>query len=81
MAQAKNGDTVRVHYTGKLEDGMVFDTSINRDPLQFTIGEGELIPGFEQAIVGMNEGESKITKIPADEAYGSHYEEMVAVID
>ncbi len=81
MAQAKNGDTVKVHYTGKLEDGTVFDTSINRDPLQFTIGEGQIIPGFEQAIVGMNPGESKTTKVQADKAYGQHLKEMVVVVD
>nr|HID13942.1 peptidylprolyl isomerase [Anaerolineae bacterium] len=81
MAQAKYGDTVRVHYTGKLEDGTVFDTSIDRDPLQFTIGEGQIIPGFEQAVVGMDPGESKTAKVPADEAYGPHLEEMVQVVD
>ena len=81
MAQAKHGDTVKVHYTGKLEDGTVFDTSINRDPLQFTIGEGQIIPGFEQAVVGMNPGESKTTKVPADKAYGPHYKERVLAAD
>jgi peptidylprolyl isomerase len=81
MAQAKHGDTVKVHYTGKLEDGTVFDTSINRDPLQFTIGGGQIIPGFEQAVVGMNPGESKTTKVPADKAYGSHHKEKVLVVD
>jgi len=81
MAQAKNGDTVKVHYTGKLEDGTVFDTSVERDPLQFTIGEGRVIPGFEQGIIGMNPGESKTTKVPADKAYGPHRKEMVLVVD
>ncbi|MFQ6057453.1 MAG: peptidylprolyl isomerase [Anaerolineae bacterium] len=81
MAQAKHGDTVKVHFTGKLEDGTVFDTSINRDPLQFTIGEGQIIPGFEQAVVGMNPGESKTTKVPADKAFGPHREEMVLVVE
>ena len=81
MAQAKDGDTVKVHYTGKLEDGTVFDTSIERDPLQFTIGEGRVIPGFEQAVAGMNPGESKTTKVPADKAYGPHRKEMVLVVD
>ena len=81
MAQAKKGDTVKVHYTGKLEDGTVFDTSIERDPLQFTIGEGQVIPGFEQAVVGMNPGESKTTKVPADKAYGPHRKEMVLAVD
>jgi peptidylprolyl isomerase len=81
MAQAKNGDTVTVHYTGKLEDGMVFDSSANRDPLQFTLGEGLLIPGFEQAVLGMSPGESKTAEVSADQAYGPHREEMVVEID
>jgi len=81
MAQAKHGDTVKVHYTGKLENGTVFDTSINRDPLRFTIGEGQVIPGFEQAVVGMNPGESKTTKVPVDKAYGLHRKEMVMVVN
>ncbi|MBE9569242.1 MAG: FKBP-type peptidyl-prolyl cis-trans isomerase [Proteobacteria bacterium] len=54
MAQAKHGDTVKIHFMGKLENGMVFDSSIDRVPLQFTIGEGQIIPGFEQAVVEMN---------------------------
>ncbi len=81
MALAKQGDTIKVHYTGKLEDDTVFDTSIKRDPLQFTIGEGKVIPGFEQAVVGMKPGESKTTKIPADKAYGPHRKEMVIVVE
>lgn len=81
MAPAKHGDTVKVHYTGKLEDGTVFDTSTERDPLQFTIGEGQIIPGFEQAVVGMKPGESKTTKVPADKAYGPHSKEMVLEVD
>ena len=81
MAQAKHGDTVKVHYTGKLDDGTVFDTSIKRDPLQLTIGEGRVIPGFEQAVVGMKPGESKTAKVPADKAYGPHREEMVLEVD
>ncbi len=81
MAQAKSGDTVKVHYTGKLENGTVFDTSINRDPLRFTIGEGQVIPGFEQAVVGMNPGESKTTKVPVDKAYGPHRKEMVMAVN
>ncbi|NVL91270.1 MAG: peptidylprolyl isomerase [Desulfobacterales bacterium] len=81
MAQAKNGDTVKVHYTGKLEDGTVFDTSADRDPLEFKIGEGSLIPSFEQAIVGMTPGESKTIQLTSDEAYGQHREEMVVVVN
>ena len=71
MAQAKQGDTVRVHYTGKLDDGTVFDTSSERSPLEFTIGEGEIIPGFEQAVIGMKPGETKTVRIPPEEALRS----------
>ena len=81
MAQAKTGDTVKVHYTGKLDDGTVFDTSVDGEPLEFTIGEGQLISDFEQAIVGMSQGESKTVQIPSDRAYGPHLEEMVMVVD
>jgi peptidylprolyl isomerase len=81
MAQAKSGDTVKVHYTGKLDDGTVFASSIKRDPLEFVIGEERIIPAFEQAVVGMIPGGSKTTKIDADEAYGPHHEELVRVID
>jgi peptidylprolyl isomerase len=81
MAGAKYGDTVRVHYTGKLDDGTVFDSSTGRNPLQFTLGEGRIIPGFEKAVVGMNPGESKTVKVPADQAYGPYRKEMVVVVD
>jgi peptidylprolyl isomerase len=77
VAQAKKGDQVQVHYTGRLEDGTVFDTSHDREPLAFTLGEGNVIAGFESAIDGMNQGETKTTTIPADDAYGAHNEEMV----
>lgn len=77
MARAKNGDTVKVHYTGKFKDGSVFDTSRERDPLQFTIGANQIIRGFEKAVVGMSPGEAKTTEVPADEAYGPHHPEMV----
>lgn len=80
MAQAKQGDTVRVHYTGKLEDGTVFDSSEGSDPLEFTIGEGEVIPGFENAVVGMEPGQKKTVTIPADEAYGFHQDELIATV-
>ncbi|MGL5196218.1 MAG: FKBP-type peptidyl-prolyl cis-trans isomerase [Chroococcales cyanobacterium] len=81
MTQAKQGDMVKVHYTGKLDDGTVFDSSIDRDPLEFVLGEGQLIAGFEQAVLGMSPGESKTEKIPADEAYGPHREEMVVEVE
>lgn len=72
MVQAQVGDVVKVHYTGRLADGTTFDTSMQREPLECTLGEGELIPGFEQAILGMAAGESKTTTIPTDQAYGPH---------
>ncbi len=81
MAQVEDGNTVKVHYTGKFEDGTVFDTSADRDPLEFTIGRGQLIPGFEQAVIGMSAGESKTVNIPADEAYGQHNAEMLTEVD
>lgn len=81
MTQARNGDTVKVHYTGKLEDDTVFDTSTNLDPLEFTIGEGQLIPGFERAVVGMNPGESKTIEISPDEGYGPHREDLVLEVN
>ncbi len=81
MAQAKIGDTVKVHYTGKFGDGMVFDTSIDDEPLEFRIGESQVIPGFEEAVVGMNPGETKTVNIPVDKAYGPHRDDLVQVVD
>ncbi len=81
MAQAKQGDTVNVHYTGKLENGTVFDTSRSRHPLQFTIGKGQVIAGFEQAVVGMNLGELKTTTIPVDQAYGQRRSDMIFTVE
>ncbi len=81
MAQAKLGDSVTVHYTGKLDDGTVFDSSVGREPLQFSIGEGIVIPGFEEAVVGMAPGESKIANIPAENAYGPYRPELVMIVD
>jgi peptidylprolyl isomerase len=81
MGQAKAGDTVKVHYTGRLDDGSVFDTSADHEPLEFTVGEGQVIPGFENAVVGMNTGESKTARIPAGDAYGPHRSEMVITVE
>lgn len=81
MAEAKNGDTVKVHYTGKFEDGTVFDSTEGREPVQFTLGGGQLISGFEKALIGMNPGESKTSDIPQDEAYGPRNEEMKQVVE
>jgi FKBP-type peptidyl-prolyl cis-trans isomerase 2 len=70
MSDAKTGDTVRIHYTGTLSDGSTFDTSAGRDPLEFTVGSGQIIPGLDRAIDGMSVGEKKTVEIPASEAYG-----------
>jgi len=77
MSQAKQGDTVRIHYTGKLDDGTQFDSSSGRDPLEFTIGSGQVIPGFDQAVQGMAVGDSKSVNITPQDAYGPRHEQMV----
>lgn len=81
MAQAAEGDTVRVHYTGTLKDGTVFDSSRGHEPMQFTIGQRRMIPGFEQGVIGMEAGESKTIAIPAAEAYGLHESGKVIEIE
>nr|QNO54109.1 trigger factor [Methanosarcinales archaeon ANME-1 ERB7]QNO56591.1 trigger factor [Methanosarcinales archaeon ANME-1 ERB7]QNO56626.1 trigger factor [Methanosarcinales archaeon ANME-1 ERB7] len=78
-AQAKVGDTIRVHYTGTLDNGTVFDSSVGREPLQFTIGLGQMIPGFDKGVVGLNLNESKTITIPADQAYGQYRADLVQV--
>lgn len=70
MTQVKTGDTVRIHYTGTLNDGTQFDSSAGRDPLQFEVGSGQIIPGLDREIPGMNVGDKKTVNIPAAEAYG-----------
>ena len=77
MAQANEGDEVQVHYTGKLEDGTIFDSSEDGEPLSFTIGENRVIPGFEQAVTGMEPGDTKTTEVEPEQAYGEHREDMV----
>ena len=81
MTLAKHGDTVQVHYTGSLADGTVFDSSRERQPLEFTLGEGQVIPGFDQAVLGMQHGESKQVVILADDAYGQYQDDMVFEVD
>jgi peptidylprolyl isomerase len=76
MSQAKQGNSVKVHYTGKLDDGTVFDSSVGREPLDFTVGAGQLIAGFDEAVVGMAVGEKKTVRIAAEQAYGTHNPEM-----
>jgi FKBP-type peptidyl-prolyl cis-trans isomerase 2 len=75
--QAKKGDAVEVHYTGKLEDGSVFDSSAQRAPLGFTLGDGNMIKGFDSAVYGMAVGDKKTVTIPAAEAYGERRDDMM----
>jgi peptidylprolyl isomerase len=77
MAQAEKGDTVKIHFTGKLEDGTVFGSTADREPLEFKLGEGKIIPGIEKAVEGMNVGESKTVEVPSEQAYGQRYAELV----
>ncbi len=77
MDQARRGDTVRVHYTGSLEDGTVFDSSSTREPLEFTIGAGQVIPGVEEAVLGMAAGETKQETIQPERGYGDRHDELV----
>lgn len=77
MTDAKSGDTVRIHYTGTLADGSTFDSSHGRDPLEFTLGTGQVILGFDAAVDGMSVGQSKTVDIPADQAYGAHNPEAL----
>jgi peptidylprolyl isomerase len=81
MIRAEHGDTVRVHYTGTLIDGTVFDSSRERDPLEFTIGKREVIPGFERAVVGMRTGTSVIENVPASQAFGAYDRRRVLRIE
>ncbi len=78
---ANNGSMVKVHYTGTLSDGSVFDSSLQREPLQFKLGCGQVIPGFEEAVLSMNVGETKTVTIPADQAYGQRHDELVLVVE
>lgn len=77
MSKVKDGNTVKVHYTGTLKDGSVFDTSAEREPLEFKLGEGQLIPGFEKAVIGLEEGEKTNVDIPVDDAYGEAREDLI----
>ncbi|GAB3324854.1 peptidylprolyl isomerase [Larkinella ripae] len=81
MAQAKAGDTVQVHYTGKKNDGTVFDSSSGRAPLQFQVGSGMVIRGFDEGVKGMELGESKTVRIPVEDAYGPSSEDMIFEFD
>ncbi|MCF8262607.1 MAG: peptidylprolyl isomerase [Melioribacteraceae bacterium] len=81
MSIVQSGNTVKVHYTGKLVDGSVFDSSEGKDPLEFTIGSGSIITGFEEATLGMQPGDKKSVEIKAEEAYGAEKPELIYELD
>lgn len=81
MLQAKMNDRVRVHYSGTFGDGSVFDSSLEREPFEFVIGQGMVIPGFENGVIGMNVGETKKVSIASEDAYGPYREDLVGIID
>ncbi len=80
MKTAQNGDTVRVHYTGTLKDGTIFDSSEGREPLEFTIGDGFLMPAFEQGVIGLAEGETKTISVAAEDAFGPRRDKLIGKI-
>jgi len=81
MAQAKSGDTVKIHYSGFLMDGTIFDSSLEGEPFEFTLGDGSVIPGFDAGLLGMTEGDEKTLAIPPESAYGARDEGLVAEIE
>ena len=81
MAKAKIGDKVKVHFTGSLENGSIFGSSVDEEPFEFTIGEKNMLPGFESAVIGMQEGDTKTITLPPEEAYGPPKKELVHVMD
>jgi peptidylprolyl isomerase len=80
MSKAKEGDRVKVHYSGFLEDGTIFDSSLKREPLEFTLGTGMVIPGFDRAILGMGVGDDKTVQIEAAEGYGTYNNDLIAEV-
>ena len=81
MTKAKTGDKVKVHFEGYLEDGTVFGSSMDDEPFEFAIGEKNMLPGFENAVIGMQKGDTKTITLPPEEAYGPHKKELVHVMD
>jgi len=76
MSQVKEKDTIKLHYTGKLSDGQVFDSSVEREPIEFTVGEGKIIPGLEKGVIDMKVNEKKTIEIAKDDAYGDASDEL-----
>lgn len=81
MSQAKSGDIVKIHYKGTLDDGSQFDSSEDRDPLEFELGSGQVIPGFDTAVEGMTVGESKNVRLEPEEAYGPRHDQLVQEVE
>ena len=81
MATAKPGDTVQIHYTGTLDDGTQFDSSAGREPLEFTLGSGQVIPGFDAAVMGLSEGDKRTVRIEPEDAYGEVDDRLIQQID
>jgi peptidylprolyl isomerase len=81
MSHAKSGDTVKIHYTGTLDDGTQFDSSAGRNPLEFEVGSGQVIAGFDKAVEGMAVGDSKSVRLEPDEAYGPRHDQLVQEVD
>jgi len=81
MAKAELGHKVRVHYSGRLEDGTEFDSSTDEVPIELTIGEGSSLPGFENALIGMSPGETKTIRLPSNDAHGPHSPDLVRTVD
>ncbi len=80
MSEAKTGDNVHIHYTGKLDDGTEFDSSAGRDPLEFQLGSGQVIPGFDKAVEGMSIGDKQSVRIEATDAYGERHEQLIQAV-
>jgi peptidylprolyl isomerase len=81
MQKVKEGDTIVIQYIGRLENGTVFDSTEGKNPLEFTVGEGEVVPGLEKGVIGMAPGESKAIVMPAEQGYGPHLKERVCALD
>ena len=81
MATAKPGDTVQIHYTGTLDDGSQFDSSVGREPLEFTLGSGQVIPGFDAAVDGLEEGQKRTVRIDPEDAYGESDPRLIQKIE